>query len=349
MENAFEALKMAFAVIVFVIALAIAFSLLTQANATARQIFFGMDTVTYLDNTRVAGSESKGHRIVGLETIIPTIYRYSVENCGVTIIDKEGNIIARYDLETENVASNIGNFKTYNEHINDAELKYKAPIYVMANSNYRKHMDYLVKLLKLLQNRLDEEAKEGETHFKIKCLEGVNDSYTETNPDGSEQKFEFSDTLDEKLQQLYFYTIYDGHGKYGEYWGAPWGSNFVAKRLETDLYGGEILATPGVENGFTNNDFGCVFGNQVYGPFSKNLTIRNKIDSDYEAESEFQGGLVNALDGKKFAEYIIEEEPDYIIRKYQDKFGGDTESDETSEDTDMPKSKKLEIFYIEQE
>ena len=337
MENAFEALKMAFAVIVFVIALAIAFSLLTQANATARQIFFGMDTVTYLDNTRVAGSESKGHRIVGLETIIPTIYRYSVENCGVTIIDKEGNIIARYDLETENVASNIGNFKTYNEYIDDAELKYKAPIYVMANSNYRKHMDYLVKLLELLQNRLDEEAKE-EPPFEIKCLDDVNDSYTETNPDGSEQKFEFSDTLDKKLQQLYFYTIYDEvNEKYGEYWGAPWGSNFVAKRLETDLYGGEALGDP-----FDSRDQGCVFGNQVYGPFSKN----SKIKEAYK--TGIINGLVNELNGKKFAEYIIEEEPDYIIRKYQDKFGGDTESDETSEDTDMPKSKKLEIFYIEQ-
>lgn len=342
MENAFEAFKMAFAVIVFVIALAIAFSLLTQANATARQIFFGMDTVTYLDNTRVAGSESKGHRIVGLETIIPTIYRYSVENCGVTIIDKEGNIIARYDLETENVASNIGNFKTYDEHKNDAEMKYKAPIYVMANSNYRKHMDYLVKLLQLLQNRLNEEG--GEDSLKIKCLEDVsNDSYTETNPDGSVQEFAFSETLNKKLQQLYFYTIYDkDHETYGEYWGAPWGSNFVAKRLETDLYGGEKLASPGVENGFSNRDYGCVFGNQVYGPFSQNYQLASKTD--------YEEGLVKAfLDGKKFAEYIIEEEPDYIIRKYQDKFGGDTESDATSEDTDMPKSKKLEIFYIEQE
>lgn len=332
MENAFEALKMAFAVIVFVIALAIAFSLLTQANATARQIFFGMDTVTYLDNTRVAGSESKGHRIVGLETIIPTIYRYSVENCGVTIIDKAGNIIARYDLETENVASNIGNFKTYNEHIDDAELKYKAPIYVMANSNYRKHMDYLVKLLELLQNRLNEEGSTVDVN-----LGTIDTSYTETNPDGSKQVFEYSEEVDNKLQQLYFYTIYDGHGNYGKYWGAPWGSNFVAKRLETDLYGGEYLGDP-----FDSRDQGCVFGNQVYGPFSKN----SKINDDYK--TGITNGLVKELDGKKFAEYIIEEEPDYIIRKYQDKFGGDTESDETSEDTDMPKSKKLEIFYIEQ-
>ena len=71
MENAADALKMAFAALAFVLALGIAVSLLSQANSTARQVFFSTDTATYLDPVRYGGGAT--NRIVGLETIIPTI------------------------------------------------------------------------------------------------------------------------------------------------------------------------------------------------------------------------------------------------------------------------------------
>lgn len=78
MENVADALRMAFAVLIFVIAIAIAMSLLNQANATTKQIFYSMDKITYLEQANKS-EEAANHRIVGMETIIPTIYRYSVE------------------------------------------------------------------------------------------------------------------------------------------------------------------------------------------------------------------------------------------------------------------------------
>ena len=79
MENMADALRMAFGVLVFVIALSITMNLVSQARATTNQIFNNMDRITYIEQD-VRTTEDANHRIVGMETIIPTIYRYSVEN-----------------------------------------------------------------------------------------------------------------------------------------------------------------------------------------------------------------------------------------------------------------------------
>lgn len=114
MENAADALKIGFAVMVFVIALSVIFSMVSQAKQTADIVFEieddtkyfqeGLEGVTYL-------TSGTTERIVGWETVVPTIYRYSEEDYGVTIVDpdKKGTtayIIARFDVETETVAQN---------------------------------------------------------------------------------------------------------------------------------------------------------------------------------------------------------------------------------------------------
>lgn len=300
MENAFDALKMAFAVIVFVIALAIAFSLLTQANATAQQIFFGMDKVTYLDHERVEGLAE--HRIVGLETIIPTIYRYSVENCGVTIIDKDGKIVARYDVETENVASNYGNFKEYKPDI----VKYSAPKYRTAFENYCKHIGYLVDVLDKLGSLQDKQESLATNKYDLpgNKYEDEGCKFSE-EIDGNEVKYSYNNDLANNiLPNLYKYKIENNDGFY---YGAPWGSDYVAERLEADLNGKKIN-----------------FGNQIYDG------------------KRFDGkGLLEQIKDKKYQEYIIEQDTEYIAKNYADKVGEDTE------DSDNVKSTKLEIFYIE--
>ncbi len=115
MENATDALKIAFGVFVFVIALTVTFSLVSQARQTADVVFEveddskyladGLEGITYL----TAGSTE---RIVGWETIIPTVYRYDKENYGVTIMDSSENIVARFDAETEDV---IAKWYEYNK------------------------------------------------------------------------------------------------------------------------------------------------------------------------------------------------------------------------------------------
>ena len=110
MENAAEALKIAFAMLVFIIALSVAFAVISQARATADIVFEYQDNTKYLvegleDVSYIGANTDQNYRIVSWENVIPTIYRYNQERYGVTIIDNNGNIEARFDLETEAVAN----------------------------------------------------------------------------------------------------------------------------------------------------------------------------------------------------------------------------------------------------
>lgn len=107
MENAVEALKIAFAVFVFAIAVALSFSVVGQVRATSDVILALEDKTNAYDY--VENSESNANnkeRIVGFETILPAIYRYAEEQYAVTIVDTDGNAIARFDLYTEGFMNN---------------------------------------------------------------------------------------------------------------------------------------------------------------------------------------------------------------------------------------------------
>src|SRR5574344_2055838 len=81
MENAVEALKMAAAVIVFVLALSIAIFMFSKARATADVVLQASDKTEYYDYEEYTKNEkNKENRIVGLETIIPVLYKYNKEN-----------------------------------------------------------------------------------------------------------------------------------------------------------------------------------------------------------------------------------------------------------------------------
>lgn len=222
MENAADALKMAFGVIVFVIAMAIALSLLSQANATTREIFYSMDTITYLEQANESQDDAN-HRIVGLETIVPTIYRYPVENCGVTIVRKnnDGNyeLIARYDVETENVASQIANVKQYKYNENIERYKQAAKIYYT-------HINYLVTNLKIT---IDDEV--------VSLFPKGNNSINVYDVE-----YQSNDELTTRINELY--TYYTSNNKNSdESYGAPWGTQYVAERLKSDFSGGDELVT----------------------------------------------------------------------------------------------------------
>lgn len=75
MENAAEALKMAFGYLMFVLALTISISSFSQARETIDAI------VTIKDKeTEYTYVESQDKKVVGVETIIPTIYKAYKEN-----------------------------------------------------------------------------------------------------------------------------------------------------------------------------------------------------------------------------------------------------------------------------
>ena len=123
MENAVDALKMAAAILVFVIAIASSFSLFDKARETADSIVTMRDKQAYLTSAELdngilytsteaitegeedvvaekIGVTTNGDRIVSIEDIVSTITRYSTEKYGVNIIN-EGKLIARFDSWTE--------------------------------------------------------------------------------------------------------------------------------------------------------------------------------------------------------------------------------------------------------
>ena len=103
MEDAVQALKMAFAVFVFVIAISVAFYVISKAKATSETIFYVSDKTNYYDNGE---SNSNVTRTVGLETVIPTLYRYYRENFMVQIMKSDGTILQVFDTTTEWEVSN---------------------------------------------------------------------------------------------------------------------------------------------------------------------------------------------------------------------------------------------------
>ena len=89
MENAVDALKMSFAVLVFIVALSIAMYSFTRVRQTSEAITQDADAKEYYDQLRL--NETNGgmqansalaasSREVGVETVIPTLYRYYKEN-----------------------------------------------------------------------------------------------------------------------------------------------------------------------------------------------------------------------------------------------------------------------------
>lgn len=100
MENALDAIKMAFGMMVFVIAMSAAMYLFNTASSTAQVLLYYADKTNYYDNVEIINGDVTT-RIVDVETIIPTLYRYFKENFAVQIYDASGNMTQIFDVNIE--------------------------------------------------------------------------------------------------------------------------------------------------------------------------------------------------------------------------------------------------------
>lgn len=115
MENATEALLMAFAVLVFVIALSVTFSTLTQAKSTADVVLYYSDRENFqtLKDYKKEDYEDGG-RTVGIDTVIATIARSTKEKFSVKIIGDGKSNTEEYIFEYD---ANIYNTSTIKEGV----------------------------------------------------------------------------------------------------------------------------------------------------------------------------------------------------------------------------------------
>lgn len=140
MENAVNALKMAAAVLIFIIAIGTSFSVFSTAKQTADAIIGMRDKQAYLEAAEdvdgilytssesissgsVSGVTRNGDRVVQIDDVFSTIYRYAKEKYGVTIVKSDGTVIARFDSNTESVMAKYNNIESglddYIKKIND--------------------------------------------------------------------------------------------------------------------------------------------------------------------------------------------------------------------------------------
>lgn len=132
MDDAVQALTMAFAVLVFVIALSISMMLIQQARETSDVLTQYSDLTAFYDNIQLDNDSgvTETERIVGLDTVIPTLYRYYKENFCVKIYDvNDENLLQIFDVNIETnlrsaiVNTNAGSSKTNQELIKDDAYK----------------------------------------------------------------------------------------------------------------------------------------------------------------------------------------------------------------------------------
>lgn len=105
MDNVVDALIMGFAMLVFVIALTAAMYMFNQVTATSEVVLYVADRTNYFENIEIDEANlNVTTRIVDLDTIIPTLYRYYKENFCVKICDDrndQNELIQIFDVNIE--------------------------------------------------------------------------------------------------------------------------------------------------------------------------------------------------------------------------------------------------------
>ncbi len=126
MENAAEGLKMAGSVLLFVMALSIAVLSFSNARQGVDSIvrYSDRETYTIQGDDRFFYNSGDTNRTVGIDTIVPTLYRAYKENYRVVFEfadsnrflfkDKDTNSINKIDLEEQNIASEADSIEFIN-------------------------------------------------------------------------------------------------------------------------------------------------------------------------------------------------------------------------------------------
>lgn len=104
MENITDALKMGAAALIFIIAFSVTMVMFSQARQTTDKIVGRLNSRDYLPKVESLG-EANLTRIVGIETVIPTIYRYFQSDDDIQIrIVKDNELLQVFDANIESLA-----------------------------------------------------------------------------------------------------------------------------------------------------------------------------------------------------------------------------------------------------
>ena len=112
MENSARALLIAFSMMMFVIGFTFSMYMINKLLSTSKVLLDSVSTTNYYDNIEVTNSDNVT-REVGIETIIPVLYRYYKENYAVRIVEEineKEELIQLFDLSIESQISSAANY-----------------------------------------------------------------------------------------------------------------------------------------------------------------------------------------------------------------------------------------------
>ncbi len=135
MENGVEALLMAFAVLIFVIALTLSFTTLAQAKSTADTVLFLSDRENFQSYVKADTDEKyDGGRTVEADTVIATLSRCIKENYAVIITENSSKEVFDYAIENkDNLKEHINEF--VKNHLDSTNKYRETYIEVTLNGN----------------------------------------------------------------------------------------------------------------------------------------------------------------------------------------------------------------------
>ena len=144
MENAVDALHMAASVLIFVLALSISINAFGQARQTADMLVSYNDreySYTYVEeNTDEAGNVLT-ERLVGLDSIIPSIYKAYRENYKIVFRDSETSETA------ENLLGNDGLYRKRNNETGNYDPVYKIDLEKESLAGDEQKLEFLSAIL----------------------------------------------------------------------------------------------------------------------------------------------------------------------------------------------------------
>lgn len=139
MENVSDALIMGFSVLIFVIALTICITMFSMARTTSDFVLHKSDKTNYYTYDRFENIEQvtkSENRVVGVEDIVPTLYRYYKEDYRVEFYDRNGNSLPIYRTKMgENEEINYFDVKE--------EIKRNEP-WTESQASFKKNLDAVV-------------------------------------------------------------------------------------------------------------------------------------------------------------------------------------------------------------
>lgn len=156
MENAVDALKLAFYVILFVLALSLSIGLFSKARETSDMVIQAADESRYYQYEQITTEDAAnnvdeaGNRIVGLETIIPTLYKYDKERYRVEFKDASGNPLTIYQTRISKISNRAIYNTTKNTEIlsinyfDIAEEEQRAEPWVGNSEQIKLHLDAII-------------------------------------------------------------------------------------------------------------------------------------------------------------------------------------------------------------